>query len=121
MILLKLTFMDDGSLEIFNPETRESMTVDQNQRFQLYDSIQLDYYKEDVRDHFNGTLDPELAAALVVDSEFVTQTAVAYQSALRKSQTICEAEHEHLEDTVQEAVDKCNGSGITMFHNRFRY
>ena len=109
MIKLQLTFMDDGSLEIFNPKTRESMTVDQDQKFQLYDSIQLDYYKEDVRDHFNETLDPELAAALVVDSEFVTQTAVEYQRTLRESQTICQAEYEHLEDTVNEAVDRCNG------------
>ena len=109
MVQLKLTFMNDGSLSIFNPETGESMKVDQDQKFQLYDSIQLDYYKEDVRDHINGTLDPETAAALVVDSEFITQTAVDYQSAIRESQTICEAEHEHLEDTVQEAVDRCNG------------
>lgn len=109
MVRLDLTFMDDGSLSIFNPENGGFLRIDQDQKFQLYDSIQLDYYKEDVRDHFNGTLDPELAAFLVVDSEFVTQTAVEYQSTIRESQTICEAEYEHLEATVQEAVDRCNG------------
>lgn len=114
MVQLKLTFMDDGSLSIFNPETGERMTVDQDQKFQLYDSIQLDYYKEDVRDNLNyasenGSLDRDVAAALVVDSEFVTQTAVVYQSAVRESQTISEAEHEHLADTIKEAVDRCIG------------
>ena len=43
MVLLKLTFMDDGSLSIFNPETGERMTVDQDQKFQLYDSIRLGF------------------------------------------------------------------------------
>lgn len=117
MVQLKLTFMNDGSLSIFNPETGESMKIDQDQKFQLYDSIQLDYYKEDVRDHLtrageSGDLDPEVAAALAVDSEFVTQTAADYQSAIRESQTICEAESEHLSDTVQEAIDRCNGRQV---------
>lgn len=114
MVQLKLVFMDDGSLSLFNPETHESMKIDKDQKFQLYDSIQLDYYKEDVRDNLNyasenGSLDPDIAAALIVDSEFVTQTAVTYQSAVRESQTICEAEHEHLADTIKEAVDSCIG------------
>jgi len=125
MAQLKLVFMNDGGLSIFNPETRESMKVDKDQTFQLCDSIQLDYYKEEVRDNLNyarenGSLDPTVATALVVDSEYITQIAGAYQSALRKSQTICEAEHELLEDTVNEAVERCNGRDDMRLHDRFR-
>lgn len=113
MIKLQLVFMDDGSLSIFNPETHESMEIDKDQKFQLYDSIQLDYYKEEVRDYLRdaweiGSLDPTVAAASLVDSEFITQIAVEYQSAIRKSQTVCEAEHERFVDTVNEAIERCN-------------
>ena len=126
MAQLKLVFMNDGGLSIFNPETHESMEVDKDQTFQLYDSIQLNYYKEEVRDNINyamenGSLDPTVAMSMVVDSEYITQIAGDYQSALRKSQTICEAEHELLEDTVNDAVGRDNDLDDLRLHDRFRY
>ena len=126
MIKLQMAFRDDGSLSIFNPENGGFLRIDQDQKFQLYDSIQLDYYKEEVRDNLNyamekGSLDPTVAMSMVVDSEYITQIAGDYQSALRKSQTICEAEHELLEDTVNEAVGRDNGLDDLRLHDRFRY
>lgn len=114
MIKLQLVFMDDGSLSLFNPETHESMEIDKDQKFQLYDSIQLDYYKEEVRDNITGRmenhdLDAAVAGALLVDSEFISQVAAVYQQGLRKSQTICEAESEQLDDVVNEAIERCSG------------
>ena len=114
MIKLQMAFRDDGSLSIFNPETHESMKIDKDQKFQLYDSIQLDYYKEEVRDNITGRMEnhdlaADVAGALLVDSEFISQVAAVYQQGLRKSQTICEAEHELLIDTVNEAIEIRSG------------
>ncbi len=111
---LSLTFSPDGSLAIFNPENGGFLRIDQDQKFQLYDSIQLDYYKEDVRDNITGRmenhdLDAAVAGALLVDSEFISQVAAVYQQDLRESQTICEAEHELLVDTVNEAIEIYSG------------
>ena len=111
---LSITFSPDGSLSIFNPETHESMKIDKDQKFQLYDSIQLDYYKEEVRDNITGRMEnhdlaADVAGALLVDSEFISQVAAVYQQDLRESQTICGAEHELLVDTVNEAIERING------------
>lgn len=111
---LSITFSPDGSLSIFNPENRGFLKIDRDQVFQLYDSIQLNYYKEDVRDNITGRMEnhdlaADVAGALLINNKFILQIAAVYQQCLRESQTICEAEHEHLDDTVNEAIEIWSG------------
>ena len=99
MALLKLDFDKDGNLKITNPETNETMNIDYNQVWQLYDATQLHYYQEEVAEAIqvrvdNDELDPETAKELLEDPDFVRDTAYQYQDNLRKYDAICELEEE---------------------------